>query len=184
MKASTKSYLVNFIAVLGVIGAALFVSWGVKEHHTIAMHDSLVNMRDATKNSFLEWAESQEDDIDVLAADARLIALTQNLVAAEGNVAALLELPAQDRIRNVLKPVMGNKHYRGFFIIDQNNINLASSRDSNVGSTNLLALQDGFLESIRDGNTSVSQPQRSDVPLVGSAGKLVDSYPTMFVATE
>ena len=107
------------------------------------------------------------------------------------NVQALLKwsLEGGNQTNNVplkkLRTSIGNLNrgvgYRGFFIIDQNNINLASSHDENIGITNLL--EDAFLKRIWAGETLVSLPQPSDVPLQDIHGKMVEFLPTMFVAT-
>jgi len=109
----------------------------------------------------------------------------------QSNVQALLKLTPEDGILINSAPLINLRMwitslnrtvgYRGFFIIDRNNINLASSRDENVGITNLL--EDSFLKRIWAGETLVSSPQFSDVRLQDIHGKMVESLPTMFVAT-
>ena len=55
-------------------------------------------------------------------------------------------------------------------------------RASNVGSTNLLVEQGDFLTRVFAGETLLSRPMHSDVPLPDATGELAEGQPTMFVA--
>jgi hypothetical protein len=90
--------------------------------------------------------------------------------------------PAQARLRGSLQPILDKRGYIGIFVIAQGSISLASMRDSNVGSTNLLVDQGDFLPKVFAGQTLLSRPMYSDVLLPDATGKLVEGQPTMFVA--
>ena len=55
---------------------------------------------------------------------------------------------AQKELRSWLSPRFTTAEFRGFFVIGKGNVNLASSRNSNLGQVNLLAAQDGFLDKV------------------------------------
>ena len=55
-------------------------------------------------------------------------------------------------------------------------------RDNNIGSTNLLTLQNGFLGEIFKGKTLISNLQVTDVPINDINNNLVRNILTMFVA--
>ena len=98
------------------------------------------------------------------------------------NRASLLASPAQKRLRDLLRPMLKKRGYIGIFVIAPDYISLASMRDSNVGSTNLLAEQGDFLARVFAGQTLLSRPMYSDVPLPDATGELVEGQPTMFAA--
>ncbi|MEO2048603.1 MAG: PAS domain S-box protein [Pirellulales bacterium] len=94
----------------------------------------------------------------------------------------LLSSPAQANLRGLLRPILEKRGYVGIFVVALDNTSLASMRDSNVGSTNLLVEQGDFLAKIFAGQTLLSRPMYSDVLLPDATGKLVEGQPTMFVA--
>jgi diguanylate cyclase (GGDEF)-like protein/PAS domain S-box-containing protein len=73
-------------------------------------------------------------------------------------------------------------NYQGYFIVGPDGLNLASSRDQNVGVPNgLLAADSGFLDRILGGQVAISRPVVADVPLPGDGGALREGLPAMFV---
>ncbi|MCW8915481.1 MAG: response regulator [Magnetovibrio sp.] len=145
-------------------------------------------------NSLRTALETSHQSIRAQWADLRKTAKTwasNKLVQID--IKELLSLPvdaetlrgsqAQADLREWMLPIMEHVGYRGFFIINENNINLASSRDSNVGFANLLSTQGDFLDRVRAGETLVSLPLPSDVPLKDRMGKIIAGLDTMFVAT-
>lgn len=127
------------------------------------------------------WFREKRLNTLVLAKTEKLKGLSEKMLAVPTTKQALLSSPAQADLRRWLQPVLTSLGYRGFFLIGPGNISLGSSRDQNVGSVNLLAKQEGFLEKIWAGETGMSLPQPSDVPLRDPKGRLVENSPTMFV---
>ena len=70
--------------------------------------------------------------------------------------------------------------YNGYFIVSPDGINLASSRDENVGRENLLLGRSDFLDRIWSGQSAMSLPVVSDVPLADGDSVLRPGLPTMF----
>ena len=94
----------------------------------------------------------------------------------------LLAAPELKYLRDFFSPLMGQFGFRGFFIISNDNVSLASARDENLGTINLLSQQPKFLEKVRAGGTLVSSPMKSDVPLEDNQGRMIDGLSTMFAA--
>lgn len=155
----------------------------VKSDFDIMVAESLRVIRDTTHSAIKAWAVENEHHIKVLAQDPNIISLTEKLLATNHSPKALLNNPAQQKLRNYLKPVLSGYELRGFFIISRDNVNLASTRDNNTGVTNLTVNKIEFQHRVWDGETLISSPQESDVPLEDQQGNLIEHYPTMFVGT-
>ncbi|MFT6327856.1 MAG: diguanylate cyclase (GGDEF)-like protein/PAS domain S-box-containing protein [Crocinitomicaceae bacterium] len=155
----------------------------VKSDFDIMVAESLRVVRDATHLAIKAWAVENENHIKILAQDPNIISLTEKLLATNQSQDALLKNPAQQTLRNYLKPVLSGYELRGFFIISRANLNLASTRDNNTGITNLTIRKTEFNRRVWDGETLISSPQESDVPLKDQQGKLIEHYPTMFVGS-
>ncbi|MCK5669607.1 MAG: PAS domain S-box protein, partial [Gammaproteobacteria bacterium] len=95
----------------------------------------------------------------------------------------LLASNVQAQLRSWFQPLQQATGYLGYFIIGPDNINLASSRDQNIGVENLLIKQKQFLRLVWGGETAISLPEKSDVPLPDSEGQLRESLPSMFVGS-
>ncbi len=133
---------------------------------------SIRNEVKAEKNTAKVWADNSQ----IQRAVVELLELPQTPVA-------LTYSNAQVDLRVMVKSFFSTVGYRGFFVIGKNNINLASSRNVNIGVVNLLSGQGNFLDRIWAGETLVSLPQESDVPLEDITGRMVEGLSTMFVAT-
>ncbi|WP_406610105.1 response regulator [Agarivorans sp. JK6] len=94
----------------------------------------------------------------------------------------LLKSPVLTKVRAYLEQRLHFSPTTGFFIIGPNQLNLASMRDTNVGTTNLLAEQaPELLERAWGGEVVLVPPVRSDVDLVEQHNDLNKKPPTMFI---
>jgi len=137
-----------------------------------AAHSNIRNQVKAEKNAAKVWADNAQIQIAV----AELLELPQT-------AAALTYSDAQLDLRVMVKSFFSAIGYRGFFVIGKNNINLASSRNQYVGVVNRLSGQGDFLDRVWAGETLVSLPQESAVPLEDITGKMVEGLATIFLAT-
>ena len=182
-----KIYLIGrefvFLAALVVFIAA--ASWGLVEHYTIqeksniektllsvlnTSHASIKNQLKSQKRSAQVWASSDQVQMDVV-----------NLTKLRLDRHVLTNSTAQKHLRQWMLPLIDIDGIRGFFVIGAGNINLASSRNTNIGAVNLLP--PGILERAWSGETVISLPQASDVPLQDINGNMVEHLATMFVVT-
>jgi len=146
---------------------------GIAKSLETALHTShagIISQMDDQKKSALVWAKS--DQIHTAAIELDRLPRTPN---------ALINSLAQKNLRMWITTLVRTVGYRGYFLIGKDNVNLASSRDENVGVKSLLP--DQFLDQVWKGQTRISLPQISQVPLKDESGKLVSGLPTMFVAT-
>ncbi len=133
-------------------------------------HEAVQSLFKEQKSAALIWAKNPKLQTYVTA-----------LLSLPVEPDVLANAPAQADLRAWLNPVVSTKSYRGFFIIGPSGDNLASARNSNLGIQSLLHGQKRFLVRIWSGQSAISLPQPSDIPLLDQSGKLVEGLPTMFV---
>jgi diguanylate cyclase (GGDEF)-like protein/PAS domain S-box-containing protein len=177
----TNLLILTFVAVLLALGA-----WTVQTklagNARAEVARSLTIVRDTTHLAVKTWYKSQKAAAAVWADAPKIRESTARLLALPPHQSALLGSPVQQELRDWFRPIRNATRYQGYFIVGPNQINLASSRDQNVGVENLLVGQKGFLSDAWAGRPAVSLPTGSDVPLSDSHGRLVSGLPSIFVA--
>ena len=179
---TTREIVFLFVLIVIILASTLGVVFrirdGAKTDVGKALHTSLEASHIAIRNQLINnrriaqvWANNSQVRYEV-----------KKLMDLPDAPALLINSAAQKNLRDWMNSLFKTVDYRGFFVIGKDNINLASSRDSNIGVTSLLTRQDDFLERIWAGKTLVSIPQPSDVPLREKSGNLVENLATMFVA--
>ncbi len=123
-----------------------------------------------------------KEDAETWASSAAVLENVEMLLREQRDSGHLLASPAQERLRDLLRPILKKRGYIGIFVIAPDYNSLASMRDSNIGSTNLLVDHGNFLDRVFAGQILLSHPMYSDVPLSDATGRLVEGEPTMFVA--
>ncbi len=174
------------IATIVLVVTLVVTSWLTLEKiHSdirIAAGAALTTVLDTTHQALLNWGEVNRRDTQVWAKTEDVLAYVNELLAVPPTKDALLSSPALENLRKWLHPIHTGKGFKGFTIIGPGNINIASSRNKNLGMTNVLATSNNFLEKIWKGETGLSLPLPSNIPLPDYTGKLVPNFPTMFVA--
>jgi len=177
----TNLFIVAFVAVPLVLGA-LAVQQKIASNTRAEVGRSLTTVRDTTHLAVKTWFKDQKAAGVVWADDPKIRESAIQLLAIAAHQSTLLGSPAQQALRAWFRRIQTATRYQGYFIVGPNQINLASSRDQNVGVENLLVGQKEFLSGVWAGKPAISLPIRSDVPLSDSHGHLVSSLPSMFVA--
>ena len=177
----TNLFIMAFVFIPLALGAWV-VQTKIANNVRAEVGRSLTTVRDTTHLAVKTWFRDQTA-VAAVWADAPIIReLAVRLLALRPHQSALLDSPAQQELRDWFRRMQTATRYRGYFIVGTNHINLASSRDQNVGTENLLLGQPEFLASAWAGRSVISLPIRSDVPLNDSHGRLVSGLPSMFVA--
>ncbi|NQU57292.1 MAG: hypothetical protein HQ513_08655 [Rhodospirillales bacterium] len=162
-------------------------SWGVltriEEQIKTDLNKSLKTALDLSHLSIRSQLENHKRYALDRATDTKILMAVKELLDLPVDPVTLINSRTQKNLLAMLLPLIDTLGYRGYFIIGNDNINLASSRDSNIGVVNLLTKQGDFLDRVWDGETLVSLPQVSDVPLTGITGEIIESLSTSFVAT-
>ncbi len=91
-----------------------------------------------TRESLKLWIESNLNQINLDAKNPALINIVNELIKLPRDKDSLINSSAQEDIRYYFKKINPHQFSEGFFIISPDGINLASSRDYNVGDKNLI----------------------------------------------
>lgn len=145
----------------------------------------LTNQLDTTHHAVMAWFQEHKASAQIWASTPEIRRLTTKLLATPHTRKNLIASPAQAELRHWYEPLRTIKAYRGYqgyFVIGPDNINLASSRDQNIGVESLLSGTQ-FIQKVWAGETVLSLPLISDVPLPDREGNLRAGLPTMFVGT-
>ncbi|MCG7910952.1 MAG: PAS domain S-box protein [Candidatus Thiodiazotropha taylori] len=114
-----------------------------------------------------------------IAESESVVAAAERLLAGDRDPASLRASEWQLRLRQEFRNHLQTGQYRGFFLVGPGNLSLASSRDSNIGTLNLLVAQPDVLERLWGGQAMLSRITATDVPLVEFG--LPQRAETMFV---
>ena len=172
--------LVPLWACVTLMGATW---WVMNNHLTTAaqsrMGKSLESVLDNANTSLSAWADRKRLVVRLWAESPDVRRLTEKLLGVDPSPQALVECPAQTELRDLLASPLERGNYQGFFVIGKNGVSLASTRDGNIGTTNLLS-ETTRLDRVWEGAAVVTLPQPSDVELKGKDGLYHANYPTMF----
>jgi PAS domain S-box-containing protein len=129
------------------------------------------------------WKEEELRAVQNLAQEETIRKAAKALLTIEHKPGPLLAANAQKRLRRLMKPYLN--YYRGYFLIAPDNISLASSRDINVGTPNLLTKYPDILVQLWDSKTRLTPLQHSDVSLSTEDERLPQpGNETLFVGSQ
>jgi len=170
-----------FIAV--VVGLGILAMAYSKQRLVDAVAIQLAVVRDAAAERLDSWVEQRRFYLGEFARDTDLRRYTQQLLDLPAERDALLASSGLEGIRTFFRA----NEYRfgriGFFIIDEQRINVGSRRDTNIGAFNVIAeKRPDLIDRVFAGETVLIPPIRSDVVLEEGAGSTRHAPPTMFFA--
>jgi len=152
-----------------VVILLLIASWQVQQNIAQQFRqdigNSLNTVLNTTQQAVLSWQQEHVLATSVWASTPKMLRLTEALLASQRTPQTLTNATAQTELREWLRTVLKGKGYLGYFIINKDNISLASSRNDNIGSINLLSQQPQFIQRIWSGSGGLSLPMSSDVAL-------------------
>lgn len=129
------------------------------------------------------WVEQELSYAQHLANEPQLREAIQLLLTVPRERDALLLSDAQEQARTYFEARRRSRDDMGFVVIAPDFTSLASMRDDNVGSRNLIAAQrPELLAQAFIGNPMLILPVKSDLPVPDSNGDLQDDRASMFVA--
>lgn len=171
--------------VLVIISTLAFVAWFAQQRIAAGMRDdigaSLQTVLDTTHLAIRTWVKQEQASARIWANSSMVRQFSKELTEIAHTPGKLIPAPAQAGLRKLLQPVKTTKKYQGYFIISKDGISLASTRDENIGTKNLLVSQPAFMQRLLAGETALSLPLHSDVPLRNKAGQWEKDRPTIFV---
>jgi len=166
-----------FVALMGILGwLALDL---IKQKMLQDVENNLENALTTTAQRLNIWADQQTNVLNQMVRNPTLVGQTESLLAVLAN---LNSIPGSIELANIRTTLAQYQDTLGlgFFIIDKDGVNVASSGDSNIGTRHLLAIQrPELLDRVFQGESVFIPTLYSDVPLDGI--KTNDS-PSLFVA--
>ena len=167
-----------------VLGLAWYSLARVDERLRQDVGGQLRVLNNAVHQSLRSWLDGRRGLVLDVAADPQVTAAAILLAKAPREREALIDHPAQRHLRELLAPRLERMGAKGIFIIAPDRISVASMRDANIGSRNLIAEQRAeLMDRVFAGETLFIPPIASDVPLRDATGRMVRKAPTMFFAT-
>jgi two-component system sensor kinase FixL len=173
-------YGLLFLVVLGWFGLTM-----VERQTKAQLRDVLLTMLNANAEALRFWIEEQKRDVQSWAAEPTVRRDILSLVArtAEKNLtqAQLLALGENTRLRQTLGPLSRRYDYVGYVVFDLKGRVVSALLDEPV-LRSPPASKYPFLPEVWRGETVLSLPFPSEVPLPTKSGGRHEGQPTMFAA--
>lgn len=156
---------VYLLAIISLVAGYLLVSDILRRNYEQSLKDSLASNLATSESAIERWVDTRVQEVLAHSTDHTLVSAAQELLPLAGERELLLSHPAQERLRFFFGSFLHLRHVNGYFIIAPDGTSLASSRNSNIGTPNVLLAQPIMFQQLRDGEALVTRMRRSDVPL-------------------
>jgi PAS domain S-box-containing protein len=175
-----KSFFIVILLVsMGIIWALVGLRKQVEDDWRSELQTTLKITEDAlkiwgneVKKTAIDWSELSEVRLNV----------KELLVLPQVKNSLLSSQPIK-KLDSLLEAKIKRHKFAGYIVISPDFINLASLLKFNVGSTNLLAEEKDYLQRAFKGETLITLPIRTEIPLPIPGKGLDPESPTMFVLT-
>jgi PAS domain S-box-containing protein len=172
------SLLITVVSVLGWLAVQRN-----KEKILTEVQANLVNVLTTTSERLDIWVDQRSFFMQQLGRNPELVAITEQLLTISPYKDTLLASSALANARNFFETNEDVFVDIGFFIINPDHISIASMREINVGSLNIIAIhKPELLDRVFKGETVFVPPITSDVMFDSKGGELSGLPPTMFFA--
>ncbi|MDH3976551.1 MAG: ATP-binding protein [Deltaproteobacteria bacterium] len=169
------------IIIFFVSLASFYAIKYIKANMRDDVETALSTVLSTTYQAFNGWANDHIGDLHYWASRPDVKRFVRAQLAVGREKEELFVSPALLELRKTFQPILSDHNDLGFFIISPDYINIASKRDESIGTVNLLAGKEDYLERGFRGKSFVTSPMRTDVPLPDPAGNLSMEEPTMFL---
>ena len=180
MDKPSNRIIISLLIAIVLCVAAQLTQLNIEKLLRDELGESLSAVLDTTRQAIESWAFEEQRDAMIWGNRGRIKEEVGNLLDLPRDSQALLDSPSQAELRTRFELIMEALGYQGYFFISPDNISVASSRDENVGTRNLLVGKGDFLNKLWAGKAALSMPLASDVQLVDERGVMVDEAPAMF----
>ena len=181
---SSKNIAITVIVLVLILTVSVTVLNSLKAQFRNKALEHLNVAQNATFHAIKDiWFHDMTVDFKDKLVQPGIVSAVSDILREPANQAALLKSPAQEKLRKHFKNYLIDRQALGIFIINRDGLSLASMRDSNVGTENLIYQQyPAIIEKVfSTKKAQLVPPLISDVPLPNQQGKLSENYPTMFV---
>lgn len=171
--------LIFLITIAIVFMSSLTV---IKNQISKEIKNNLTSVLHTTHTSITNWSTANLKHAHQVTHNSAVITEVKELLKLTNDEKALKTSPSLSNLRKLFDHYIEDNNYLGFFIVSpENNINIASMRNNNIGIENLLSGKKNYLENIFNGQSQLILPIKTDVPLVDKRGNLSKKEPTMFL---
>lgn len=179
VKGSTE--LIIAIALISVLSLGSgIIAKNEKKKEIARCSDLLVMVLNATNNTLDIWTNTRKEHVQRIAQSDEMLRYTKDLLNLPRDSKALCDSQAQKEARKYFDPILESYEDLGMFIIAPDRISIASMRDENIASLNLVAEQKpNELNRVFDGEVRLITPIKSDVAIRTD----VQQESTMFIAS-
>jgi signal transduction histidine kinase/CheY-like chemotaxis protein len=184
------STIVAILITTLLIFIFFFFSDYVTRNHKKSLQNSLKIILNTTEQALVSWTDNEKKiagywaEIDFVKENTqKLLGIHQrHLNNSKSNFTEdLISSKALISTREMFAPLLSSKNYEGFFILSRSLVNLASSRNENVGKKSLLVKNMTLINKVLEGEVVITHPQTSDVLLFDKERKKKIFRDTMFV---
>ena len=186
---SQRFRLITIMGTLLILFVISFFGWLAMEHNkNKILNDLEINLEMNLENTHERlklWVDNHKLVIQEFGRDPALVNATREILTVSKDKNELLSSDALDKLRDFYSKYQEPLQSVGFFIIDKEYLNLASSRDQNIGVQSVIYDErPELMQKVFEGNSVFIPPIESDVHLdaVESNGSL-SKPPTMFFVT-
>ena len=144
-KKNSLLHVVSFTLVILLIIATFIINNWVEQSNKRDLEKSLKTALDSAQQGVRLLYQNHQAPTLVWANDDRVRDAIENLLKGSRSIKDLLAAPEQSLLRKLFNPYLHVSGLGGFFVIDEDGITLASMRDGNIGTPNLLKTHYSFL---------------------------------------
>lgn len=180
MKRGFLTKLLIITSALIIVISAYLIQISLTKTAKDSLSQSLTRVLNTTQQALSTWQQQEKSTATIWANDSRMLATVETLLGLRREKGTLVGHSSQIFLRKHFKYILEAKGYEGYFIIGPGGVNLSSTRDENIGVTNLLSTQKNILYKIFSGKTIISLPQKTDVSLRDTRKDGKNTEATMF----
>ena len=173
------------IAAIALAVCGWWVSRSVEDAMRQRRTTELSTILNADVEAIKVWIADQGAKAMLVAGDDELLPEVDSLLKianeSKNSQVALGKAPAQDDLRESLKPDLEMCNYSGFYLLSPDMYVLGADQDAPIGKQ-LTGYQADFFKSVFRGSPAVSKPFPSILLLRDRDGELRTGLPTMFAA--
>ncbi len=175
------------IAFVALATVGYFIKTSIQRTMEDNLTNQLTTLRDIERAMLEKWFAVQEANAASIAAEPRVRQAIDELLSIRAQRGADEESPAANskslastraRLLDELQAEMQTHHFVGFVVLDREQRIIAALTESLIDQN--IPEHEKFLERIVEGESSVSTPFASLVPLKDQDGRLKAGLPTMF----
>ena len=148
------------------------------------VRDSLQTVLQTVSKAHDIWIRQRRENTRTLVESHKVIELAEKLIELHNVGTSTIGTEALMNIREFMAPILELHGDKGFFVIAPTRVSIASTRDINIGTVNLIEKEKKRLLDRAFSGIDVFVPTiRSDVPLNSASDVTREVVPTMFIAS-